>query len=336
MSEVISGTDASEESEHWPAEPGEARINADWEDALDCDEHIYEIVGGERRMRLLTAMEEVRLAKIIEAGEFAAHVLLTSPYAEKPLVEVVKASDTELRAIVLKGLAAKWRMIEANIGLAKTTAWQRRRYQGSLVEDDLVHEGLLGVERAVQKFDYTQGYKFSTYATTWVAQFVDRAIYNKNDMVRKPVHVAEETRRIKRMRSELYQEIGAEPTMEEVAQRAYGDSAQAAKVAEMLGHAAHPVSLDQAVEGGDKVLGDFFLPHYDADPFDPSIDHRLAGILSRLEAQERAIIILLHGLGGGKPQSAEDVAERYGMDPDDVLKLEKRLVIKMRALAKEA
>jgi RNA polymerase primary sigma factor len=249
------------------------------------------------RHRLLTAVEEVELARRIERGD----------------------------------QVAKRRMIECNLRLVVSNA---KRYRGlGLPFLDLIQEGMLGLIRAVEKFDHRRGFKFSTYATWWIRQAMQRGVQQHSRTIRIPAHVGQELTRIRTTERHLVVELGRQPTLAEVAERVGMEPAQ---VEDVLGAERVSVSLETPVGAeGDTELGSLL-------PFDgPSpLDHVAAGLeersvhdaLARLEPAARQVIELRFGIGGGEPLPLREVARRTGLSAEGVRKLERRA---LRALADE-
>ncbi|HEX6713955.1 MAG TPA: sigma-70 family RNA polymerase sigma factor [Thermoleophilaceae bacterium] len=246
---------------------------------------------------LLTAGEEVALAKRIEKG------------------------DT----------AAKNRMIESNLRLVVSNA---KRYRGlGLPFLDLIQEGIIGLIRAVEKFDYRRGFKFSTYATWWIRQAMQRALQQQSRTIRIPVHVGQELARVRAAERKLSGELGRDPTPEEVAQQVglTVDQLEELRAAERI-----PVSLETRVGAdGDTELG-ALLPQEGPTPFDElELELAEASIrkaLSRLDARGRTVIELRFGLEGNEPLPLREVAKRMGLSAEGVRKLERRA---LRTLAEE-
>src|SRR4051812_28626419 len=209
-------------------------------------------LNGIGRTRLLTALEEVELSKRIEAGLYADEKLPEAGDDLAPLLEIV----------IAEGKAAKNHLLEANLRLVVSIA---KRYTGrGMAFLDLIQEGNLGLIRAVEKFDYTKGYKFSTYATWWIRQAITRAMADQARTIRIPVHMVEQVNRMVRARRDLAATLGREPSIGEIA-KALG--VPEFQVIELISYDREPVSLDQAVgEDGESALGDFVAA---VDPHQP-------------------------------------------------------------------
>jgi RNA polymerase primary sigma factor len=242
------------------------------------------------RVALLTAQDEVELAKAIEAGLFAEEKLQGSvPYAVAD--GAGRAERAELALLVAEGTRAKQRLIESNLRLVVSIA---KRYIGrGLVFLDLIQEGNLGLIRAVEKFDYTKGYKFSTYATWWIRQAITRAIADQARTIRIPVHMVETINKMARIQRQLHQDLGREATPEEIGAE-MGLSAE--RVAEIQRIAQEPVSLQAPIGEEDSDLGDFIE---DADAVVPMeaaafimLQDQLEQVLDNLTIREQRIIQL--------------------------------------------
>ncbi|MFI0209471.1 RNA polymerase sigma factor [Streptomyces diastaticus] len=274
------------------------------------------------RIPLLSAADEVELARRIEAGVFAA-AKLAGGHADQGLAR-------DLRRLVVLGERAKGRLIEANLRLVVSVA---RRYTGrGLTMLDLVQEGNLGLIRAVEKFDYTRGFKFSTYATWWIRQAMTRALADQARTIRVPVHVVELINRVVRTQRTLLQEAGREPAAEEVGER-LGLSAE--KVEEVLRLAREPVSLHAPVGGEDDVfLGDLIE---DADAASPAesaalllLRQHLEAVLATLSDRERQVVRLRYGFDDGRPRTLEEIGRLFGVTRERVRQIESKTLRRLR------
>ncbi|MDA8320197.1 MAG: RNA polymerase sigma factor RpoD [Actinomycetota bacterium] len=277
------------------------------------------------KVPLLTAQDEVDLAKAIEAGLFAREVLHTGQIP----AACASASEAELAAIAEEGQRARQRLIEANLRLVVSIA---KRYIGrGMVFLDLIQEGNLGLIRAVEKFDYAKGYKFSTYATWWIRQAITRAIADQARTIRIPVHMVETINKLARVQRQLHQDLGREPTAAEVA--AEMDMAPD-RVAEILRVAQEPVSLQAPIGEEDSDLGDFIE---DADAVIPieaaaftMLQDQLDQVLDTLSPREQRIIQLRFGLLDGHPRTLEEVGRDFGVTRERIRQIESKTLIKLR------
>jgi RNA polymerase primary sigma factor len=276
------------------------------------------------RVPLLTAEDEVELAKSIEAGLFAEEKLRTvTGFAMTPV------GADELTQLAGDGTAAKQRLIEANLRLVVSIA---KRYIGrGLIFLDLIQEGNLGLIRAVEKFDYTKGYKFSTYATWWIRQAITRAIADQARTIRIPVHMVETINKLARVQRQLHQDLGREATAAEIAAE-MGIAAQ--RVAEIQRVAQEPVSLQAPIGEEDSDLGDFIE---DADAVVPMeaaafimLQDQLEQILNTLGPREQAIIQLRFGLTDGHPRTLEEVGREFGVTRERIRQIESKTLAKLR------
>jgi RNA polymerase primary sigma factor len=277
------------------------------------------------RVPLLTAQDEVDLAKAIEAGLFAEEKLQGSLTS----AECRGAELAELALLAAEGMRAKQRLIEANLRLVVSIA---KRYIGrGLVFLDLIQEGNLGLIRAVEKFDYTKGYKFSTYATWWIRQAITRAIADQARTIRIPVHMVETINKMARIQRQLHQDLGREATPEEIAME-MGLSAD--RVAEIQRIAQEPVSLQSPIGEEDSDLGDFIE---DADAVVPMeaaafimLQDQLEQVLDNLSIREQRIIQLRFGLTDGHPRTLEEVGREFGVTRERIRQIESKTLAKLR------
>ncbi|MEV8431853.1 RNA polymerase sigma factor [Streptomyces sp. HUAS 31] len=274
------------------------------------------------RIPLLTAAEEVELARRVEAGLFAEEKLGT------PGLDGRLALD--LDRLVVMGRMAKRRLIEANLRLVVSVA---KRYVGrGLTMLDLVQEGNLGLIRAVEKFDYARGYKFSTYATWWIRQAMSRALADQARTIRVPVHVVELINRVVRVQRRMLQERGYEPTPEEVADHL--DLAPE-RVSEVLRLAQEPVSLHAPVgEEDDVALGDLIEDGDATSPVESAafllLREHLEAVLSTLGERERKVVQLRYGLADGRPRTLEEIGRIFGVTRERIRQIESKTLNKLR------
>ncbi|GGQ46308.1 RNA polymerase sigma factor [Streptomyces althioticus] len=275
------------------------------------------------RIPLLTAAEEVELARRVEAGLFAEEKLRLTPDLDSRLAH-------DLDRLVVMGRMAKRRLIEANLRLVVSVA---KRYVGrGLTMLDLVQEGNLGLIRAVEKFDYARGFKFSTYATWWIRQAMSRALADQARTIRVPVHVVELINRVVRVQRRMLQERGYEPTPQEVAAQL---DLPPERVGEVLRLAQEPVSLHAPVgEEDDVALGDLIEDGDAASPVESAafllLRQHLEAVLSTLGERERKVVQLRYGLVDGRPRTLEEIGRIFGVTRERIRQIESKTLNKLR------
>ena len=280
------------------------------------------------RVALLDAMQEVDLAKRIEAGVFAAERLRCAAEAGEVLGFQM---NRDLRLIVGDGGRARNHLLEANLRLVVSLA---KRYTGrGLAFLDLVQEGNLGLIRAVEKFDYAQGYKFSTYATWWIRQALGRALADQSRTIRIPVHVGELITRLGRARRSLLQELGREATQAELA---VAMDVTVEKVIELQRYGREPVSLDEPIgEEGDTRFGDLVEDTWAAGRVrragrSRSCRTELRNVLATLSDREAGVIRLRFGLTDGRPRTLDEIGRVYGVTRERIRQIEVKTMTKLR------
>ncbi len=279
------------------------------------------------KVALLNAEEEVELAKRIEAGLYATHTmeLLTEKGEKLPV-----AQRRDLNWITRDGNRAKNHLLEANLRLVVSLA---KRYTGrGMAFLDLIQEGNLGLIRAVEKFDYTKGYKFSTYATWWIRQAITRAMADQARTIRIPVHMVEVINKLGRIQRELLQDLGREPTPEELAKEM---DITPEKVLEIQQYAREPISLDQTIgDEGDSQLGDFIedseaVVAVDAVSF-TLLQDQLQSVLETLSEREAGVVRLRFGLTDGQPRTLDEIGQVYGVTRERIRQIESKTMSKLR------
>ena len=279
------------------------------------------------KVALLNAEEEVELAKRIEAGLYATQLVteLTDRGEKLPA-----AQRRDMAWICRDGDRAKNHLLEANLRLVVSLA---KRYTGrGMAFLDLIQEGNLGLIRAVEKFDYTTGYKFSTYATWWIRQAITRAMADQARTIRIPVHMVEVINKLGRIQRELLQDLGREPTPEELAKEM---DITPEKVLEIQQYAREPISLDQTIgDEGDSQLGDFIedseaVVAVDAVSF-TLLQDQLQSVLETLSEREAGVVRLRFGLTDGQPRTLDEIGQVYGVTRERIRQIESKTMSKLR------
>ena len=279
------------------------------------------------KVDLLTASEEVHLAMKIEAGTEAAEKLEAHENGE---FELSRVELRRLTRVEQMGLEAKQALISANLRLVVSIA---KRYVGrGMLFLDLIQEGNLGLIRAVEKFDYTKGFKFSTYATWWIRQAITRAIADQARTIRIPVHMVETINKLVRIQRQLLQELGREPTPEEIGKEM---GLPAERVREIQKISQEPVSLETPIgEEEDSQLGDFIEDDAAVVPPDAAsfsmLQEQLGKVLDGLAERERKVISLRFGLEDGHPRTLEEVGREFGVTRERIRQIESKTLAKLR------
>jgi RNA polymerase sigma factor (sigma-70 family) len=285
------------------------------------------------RTPLLDAATEVELSKAIEAGLLAEHLLETGRIARAKGGAPMRATREELEWLVADGRAAMQRFIQANLRLVVSIA--RKYGRSAMPMLDLVQEGNTGLIRAVEKFDYAKGYKFSTYATWWVRQAITRGIAQQARVVRLPVHVVEELNQIGSARRTLERNLGREPEPEEIAAEL---DITVERVLDLLSWGRDHVSLDTPVDDdGDTSLGDLVaketMPGPDSAYLDVESRRRLDELVELLDARSADVIRSRYGLVDGRQEKLADIGARHGVSAERVRQLEREALAQLRKLA---
>ncbi|WP_232079824.1 RNA polymerase sigma factor [Mycolicibacterium parafortuitum] len=279
------------------------------------------------KVALLNAEEEVELAKRIEAGLYCTQLM--AEMAERG-EKLTTAQRRDYMWICRDGDRAKNHLLEANLRLVVSLA---KRYTGrGMAFLDLIQEGNLGLIRAVEKFDYTKGYKFSTYATWWIRQAITRAMADQARTIRIPVHMVEVINKLGRIQRELLQDLGREPTPEELAKEM---DITPEKVLEIQQYAREPISLDQTIgDEGDSQLGDFIedseaVVAVDAVSF-TLLQDQLQSVLETLSEREAGVVRLRFGLTDGQPRTLDEIGQVYGVTRERIRQIESKTMSKLR------
>jgi RNA polymerase primary sigma factor len=323
-------TGAEEEDFTWDDEEEEsealkqARRDAELTASADSVRAYLKQIG---KVALLNAEEEVDLAKRIEAGLYAAERLRLADEDGSGLTPQLRR---DLNWIIRDGERAKNHLLEANLRLVVSLA---KRYTGrGMAFLDLIQEGNLGLIRAVEKFDYTKGYKFSTYATWWIRQAITRAMADQARTIRIPVHMVEVINKLGRIQRELLQDLGREPTPEELAKEM---DITPEKVLEIQQYAREPISLDQTIgDEGDSQLGDFIedseaVVAVDAVSF-TLLQDQLTSVLQTLSEREAGVVRLRFGLTDGQPRTLDEIGQVYGVTRERIRQIESKTMSKLR------
>jgi len=296
-------------------------------DSFGTDDPVRMYLKEIGKVNLLTSEEEVELAQTMAAGAAAKEQMEEM----QSLGEELPAEVTEeLNKLIKKGERAKQRLAEANLRLVVSIA---KRYVGRGMQFlDLIQEGNLGLIKAVEKFDYTKGYKFSTYATWWIRQAITRAIADQARTIRIPVHMVETINKVIRVSRQLLQELGHDPTPEEIAKEM---EMPVERVREILKIAQEPVSLETPIgEEEDSHLGDF-IPDEDAsEPAEAAsftlLKEQLIEVLSTLTPREEKVLKLRFGIEDGRTRTLEEVGKEFNVTRERIRQIEAKALRKLR------
>jgi RNA polymerase sigma factor (sigma-70 family) len=321
-STVVDPTSGSDEATAVPT-TGVLRPIADLDEVAASADLVRVYLNEIGKVALLTAADEVELAKRIEAGLYAGHLLASTK-------KLTPARTRELRALLNDGERAKDHLLRANLRLVVSLA---KRYTGhGMPFLDLIQEGNLGLIRAVEKFDYTKGFKFSTYATWWIRQAISRAMADQSRTIRLPVHLVEQVNKLQRMRREMNQQLGRDATHAELATEL---DITVERVRELLDHSRDLVSLDQTVgTDDDAALGDFI-----ADDTAPAAETtveaglmraELHSVLGTLEAREAAVVRMRYGLDDGQPRTLDEIGRAFKLSRERIRQIERETMAKLR------
>ena len=296
-------------------------------DSFGIDDPVRMYLKEIGKVDLLTSEQEVSLAQTMVAGQEAESQLAEMEEAGEEIPQEVRA---ELRKLISAGEKAKQDLAEANLRLVVSIA---KRYVGrGMLFLDLIQEGNLGLIKAVEKFDYTKGYKFSTYATWWIRQAITRAIADQARTIRIPVHMVETINKLIRVSRQLLQELGREPSPEEIA-KAMGISEN--KVREIIKIAQEPVSLETPIgEEEDSHLGDFIQDDDAPAPAEAAshalMKEQLAEVLDTLTDREQKVLRLRFGLDDGHQRTLEEVGKEFNVTRERIRQIEAKALRKLR------
>ena len=307
-----------------PADVARPMAEVDLDDQTSAmGDSVHTYLKSIGRTSLLTAEQEVNLAKRIEAGLFAEHKLATEP-------DLDEAYRRDLQEVAEDGRRAKAHMLEANLRLVVSVAKKYSDRGLSLL--DVVQEGNLGLIRAVEKFDYTKGYKFSTYAMWWIRQAIQRGFADSARTIRLPVHVLEMLSKLSRVERDMHQRLGREPTPEELAVELDRTPDQ---IEELLRTSRQPISLDSTIgEDGETSIGDL-IEDVDAPEASELVDRQLMAdqlrhALDGLTQREATIMAMRFGLYDGNPHTLDEIGRALGLTRERIRQLEKQSLSKLR------
>lgn len=322
----VNGNFADEDDEEFTLLDIDRDLTADagYQQALDTDDVVGLYLKEAGRVPLLTADDEVSLAKRMESGLLAKQQL--AEYED----DLPMDDAYTLRELVADGEAAQEHLVRANARLVISVA---KKYIGRGVPFlDLIQEGNIGLIRATNKFEYQRGHKFSTYATWWIRQAVSRAVADQGRTIRVPVHMGDQLNRMRRVQLNLIQELGREPSLEELA---VGMETTPDKIENLLEIARHPVSLETPIdEEGDSTFGDFVEDVNSPAPTEEVATHllheQLERALGRLPPREAQILKLRYGLEDGRVYTLEEVGQAIGVTRERVRQLEAQALNRLR------
>ncbi|MGW3341782.1 RNA polymerase sigma factor [Nonomuraea rubra] len=326
-------TPSEAKPEHEEDVPDDVLLSEDAElenEPLDLDDtqsvmgdSVHTYLKSIGRRTLLTAAQEVELARRIEAGLYAEYKLETQP-------DLPPSVQEDLHLVIEDGRQAKDHMLEANLRLVVSVAKKYTDRGMSLL--DVVQEGNLGLIRAVEKFDYTKGFKFSTYAMWWIRQAIQRGFADSARTIRLPVHVLEMLSKLSRVERDMHQRLGREPTPEELAVELDKTPDQ---IEELLRTSRQPISLNATIgEDGETTIGDL-IEDVDSPEASEIVDRQLLGdqlrgVLDNLSPRESKIMALRFGLVDGKPHTLDEIGKHLGLTRERIRQLEKESLSKLR------
>jgi RNA polymerase primary sigma factor len=325
---ITIGADAPTSDATTPVTVVEEEVDDTWDHEVPTTDLVRVYLTDIGRVALLTAEQEVELAKRIEAGLYAQEKLRQADAKEIAKIPVKLRRDLE--AIAADGARARNHLLEANLRLVVSLA---KRYQGKgLTLLDLIQEGNIGLVRAVEKFDYTKGYKFSTYATWWIRQALQRAIADQGRTIRVPVHMVEQINKALRVKRDLATEYGREPTFEEIGVVL---EMSAERVEEILGYGRETLSLETPVgDDGTATFGEF-IEDMDAPIAADVVDFgllqdRLRAVLSTLPERSAVVMRMRFGLDDGRSRTLDEVGKELGLTRERIRQIERDTLRELR------
>ncbi|AHH20117.1 sigma-70 family RNA polymerase sigma factor [Nocardia nova] len=306
-----------------PATTRVRAIDSDLDAQSPAADLVRVYLNGIGKTALLTAADEVELAKRIEAGLYAQNLLETGK-------RLSATRKRDLAILVRDGQAARQHLLEANLRLVVSLA---KRYTGrGMPLLDLIQEGNLGLIRAMEKFDYAKGFKFSTYATWWIRQAITRGMADQSRTIRLPVHLVEQVNKLARIKRELHQQLGREASDDELSAES---GIPVEKIADLLDHSRDPVSLDMPVGNDEEApLGDF-IEDSEATSAESAVIaglmHRdVRSVLATLDEREQQVIRLRFGLDDGQPRTLDQIGKLFGLSRERVRQIEREVMAKLR------
>ncbi len=306
------------------AAPNDPPASSDLDEVAASADLVRVYLNEIGKVALLTAADEVELAKRIEAGLYAEHLLGQGG-------RISATRKRELRSVAVDGQRAKDHLLRANLRLVVSLA---KRYTGhGMPFLDLIQEGNLGLIRAVEKFDYTKGFKFSTYATWWIRQAISRAMADQSRTIRLPVHLVEQVNKMQRVRRELGQELGREVSHAELAEQL---DITEERVRELIDLSRDLVSLDQTVGAEDDAsLGDFIADEQTTAAAEASVEEQfmrgqLRAVLDTLDAREAAVVRMRYGLDGSQPRTLDEIGREFKLSRERIRQIERETMAKLR------
>jgi RNA polymerase primary sigma factor len=321
LTSVGEDTEGDYEPKEILQDPGVGDINA-----VSADDPVGLYFRQMAQEPLLTAQDEIRLAKRIEIGRKAEKRLSRRSTYENCSEEWIR----QLRRLAMDGQAAREHLGRANTRLVVSIA--KRYMSQGLPFPDLIQEGNVGLMRAVDKYDYRRGNRFSTYATWWIRQAITRALAQKTRTIRIPLHMTERIRQMYRTAQSLEQSIGRRPTPEEIAEEM---DLPADAIRGMMDASQHAIALERPVgEDGDSEFGDFIEDQDSPSPVEAATQHLLEEtieeVLTELTPRQSHILRLRFGLGGGEPHTLEEIANKFGLSRERIRQLEKEALRRLR------
>src|SRR5690625_520120 len=320
-------TNSSAQNSHDASENNEKEVDRGSRRGQTNDNPSADLVrvylNGIGKTALLSAEDEVELAQAIEIGLYAEYKLNT---AEK----LTRAEKRDMKILVKEGKKARSHLLEANLRLVVSLA---KRYTGrGMPLLDLIQEGNLGLIRAMEKFDYAKGFKFSTYATWWIRQAITRGMADQSRTIRLPVHLVEQVNKLARIKREMHQSLGREASDEELAAES-GIAVE--KIHDLLDHSRDPVSLDMPVGTDEEApLGDFIE---DAEAMSAEnaviaemLHTDIRSVLATLDEREHQVIRLRFGLDDGQPRTLDQIGKLFGLSRERVRQIEREVMAKLR------